>query len=138
MNRWIPAALLAAAVYFLISGLLLAELAGHAPTQSARFAWRMTSWIIGALTIAAHFGWEQLRLRSTPLATALHVACGVAIGMSALATAALIRALVTGTGKPGLLVFAIVLWPLVGGLPTFLVTLAGASVLRRVQSSPGP
>jgi hypothetical protein len=138
MNRWVPAALLAAAVYFLISGLLLAELAGRAPSLQIRFAWRMTSWVIGALAITAHFAWEQLRLRSTPIATALHVSCGVGIGMSALAASALIRALVTGTGRPELLGVAIVLWPLVGGVPTFLVTLAAGSVLRRVQSSPGP
>ncbi len=138
MNRWVPPALLAAAVYFLISGLLLAELAGRAPTLQIRFVWRMTSWMIGALAIAAHFAWEQLRLRTTPLATALHVSCGVAVGMSALAASALIRALVTGTGRPALLGLAIVLWPIVGGLPTFLVTLAAGSVLRRVQSSSSP
>jgi len=132
VKPWLRAALVAAAVYFLICGLALAELAGRAATAEARFAWRMTSWVIGALTITAHIAWEQFRLRSRPLAAALHTSLGVALGMSVLAAAALVRALVTHSGKPALLGLAIVLWPLVSGVPTFLVTLGAAFLFRAV------
>ena len=133
MNPWLRAVLVAAAVYFLICGLALAELAGRATTAEARFAWRMTSWVIGALTITAHIAWEQFRLRSRPLPAALHTSLAVAIGTSALAAAALVRALVTGSGRPALLALAIVLWPLMSGVPTFLATLGAMFLLRAVS-----
>ena len=133
MKPWLRAALLAAAVYFLICGLALAELAGRAATAEARFTWRMASWVIGALAITAHIAWEQFRLRSRPLTAALHTSLGVALGTSALAAAALVRALVTATGKPALLGLAIVLWPLISGVPTFLVALAASHLLRAVM-----
>ena len=133
MKPWLRAALLAAAVYFLICGLALAELAGRAATAEARFTWRMASWVIGALTITAHIAWEQFRLRSRPLTAAFHTSLGVALGTSALAAAALVRALVTATGKPALLALAIVLWPLISGVPTFLATLAASFLFRAVM-----
>ena len=133
MKPWLRAALVAAAVYFLISGVALAEIAGRAPSESARFAWRMTSWAIGALAITVHIAYEQLVLRSRPLVAAFHVALGVAIGMALLAASALVRALATGTGKPALLGLAIVLWPVVAGVPTFLVTWIASLLLRTVM-----
>lgn len=132
MKPWLRAALLAAAVYFLVSGLALAEIAGRATTEPARFAWRMTSWVIGALTITAHIAYEQLRLGSRPMVAALHVSLGVAIGMALLAASALIRALATHTGRPELLGLAIVLWPVVAGVPTFLATFVASLLLRAV------
>ena len=132
MKLWLRAALIAAAVYFLICGLALAELAGRAATEETRFTWRMASWVIGALTLTAHIAWEQFRLRSRPLAAALHTSLGVALGTSALAAAALVRALVTASGRPELLALAIVLWPLLSGVPTFLATLGAAFLFRAV------
>lgn len=133
MKPWWRAALLAASVYWLISGVALAELAGRATDEPARFAWRMTSWILGAITITLHIAWEQLRLRTRPLTAGCRVAIGVAIGMALLAATALIRAFATGTGKPGSLGLAIVLWPVIAGVPTFLATLAASALLRLVM-----
>lgn len=132
MKPWVRAALLAAGVYFLISGLALAELAGRAKSPETRFAWRMTSWVIGALTLTAHIVWEQFRLRSRPLDAALHTSLAVGLGTSALAAAALVRALVTASGTPALLALAMVLWPLASGVPTFLATLAASFLFRAV------
>jgi hypothetical protein len=128
--------LVAAAVYFLICGLALAELAGRAASAEARFMWRMTSWVIGALALTAHIAWEQFRLRSRPRTAALHTSLAVALGTSALAAAALVRALVTASGKPALLALAIVLWPVVAGVPTFLATLAASFLFRAVTPQP--
>jgi len=129
-GRWVGAALLVGLIYF-VAGLTVAALAKAATSHQMVVTWRLVGWLVSAIAFAAHIGYEQSRVRHSPAATALHAALAVALGACALAAAATLRAVVTGTGSPRLLTLAIVVWPIMAGVPAFLVALAVAAVLGR-------
>lgn len=138
-SPWIRAAILAGVVYLVVPGILFAALAGWAATRQALVAWRLGAWVVSAGVFAAHLAYERTRLHSTPRAAARHVAVGVALGACGLAAAALVRALVTQTGKPVLLAIALFAWPAMLGLPAFLAAWAlGAMLGSRGSRVPEP
>ena len=57
----------------------------------------------------------------------------VALGGFGLAAAANIHAVGQGTGNQRLLALALVIWPILTGVPAFLVALVAAAVLARVR-----
>jgi len=95
--------------------------------------WRLGAWLICALAFAIHIGLEHFRFRDSPYRTALHVSASVSIGAFALAVAANINALRTGTGNQRLLVLALVIWPIMAGVPAFIIALVIAAVLERLR-----
>ena len=88
--------------------------------------------MVSAVVYAAHIGYEHFRIRSSPRSTALHVAFGAAVGAFGLATAAIVHSLLTGTGNLRLLRIALLIWPLITGVPAFVVALVLTAVLARV------
>ena len=86
-----------------------------------QFVWRLGAWLICAVAFAIHIGLEHFRFRNSPLRTALHVASSVALGGFGLAAAANIHALRVGTGNQRLLAVALVIWPVITGVPAFIV-----------------
>lgn len=88
--------------------------------------------MVSAVVYAAHIGYEHFRIRSSPRSTALHVALGAAVGAFGLAAAAIVHSLVTGTGNLRLLRIALLIWPLITGVPAFVVALVLTAVLARV------
>ena len=107
---WFAWALLAGTLYLIIG-------VGFAPLSiPSVFFWRLAAWMVSAVVYAAHIGYEQFRIRSSPYSTALHVAFG-AFGLAAAANA---HSLLTGTGNMRLLRIALLVWPLVTGIPTRL------------------
>ncbi|HET7452419.1 MAG TPA: hypothetical protein VFL12_06745, partial [Thermoanaerobaculia bacterium] len=70
------------------------------------------------------------RLRLGAKTAALHVAIAVALGALALAFRVTLRAAGAGAVRPTMLI-ALVLWPLLTGVPAYLVALAAAAVLKR-------
>jgi F0F1-type ATP synthase membrane subunit a len=127
--RWIRAVLLVGLAY-LLAGLVFASLAKSAASDQARVAWRLAAWIISAAAFAAHIGYEQVRLRSSPATTALHVALAVAVGAFGLAASASLHAQST---QRHFSAFALAAWPVLMALPAFVVALAAAAVLNRVK-----
>ena len=115
---------------YLVVGIGLPNPPASNPSQ---FIWRLAAWLICALAFALHIGLELFRLRNSPLRTALHAAASVALGAFALAGAANIHALTAGTGNQRLLALALVIWPILAGLPAFVVAWAAAAVLARVR-----
>ena len=91
--------------------------------------------MVSAVVYAAHIGYEHFRIRSSPRSTALHVAFGTAVGAFGLAAAAIVHSLVTGTGNLRLLRIALLVWPLITGVPAFVVALVLTAVLARVPRS---
>ena len=85
------------------------------------------------VAFAIHIGLEHFRFRNSPLRTALHAAMAVAIGAVGLAAAANIHSLKTGTGNQRLLALALVIWPLITGVPAFIVALIAAGGLARLR-----
>ena len=124
-------ALVLLALTYLVVGVGFAELGKGATSHRAVVAWRWAAWLISGVAFAAHVGYERLRQGRAPAGTALHASLAVALGASALAAAALIRSLVTGTGNPRLLALALVAWPALAAIPAFLVARTAASLLTR-------
>jgi uncharacterized membrane protein YbhN (UPF0104 family) len=102
-------------------------------SNKMQFMWRLGAWSIAALAFGIHIGLEHFRFRNSPLRTALHVSASVSLGAFALAAAANIHALRTGTGNQRLLALALVIWPIVTGVPAFMVALVAAAVLARLR-----
>ena len=88
--------------------------------------------MVSAVVYAAHIGYEHFRIGSSPRSTGLHVAFGAAVGAFGLAAAAIFHSLLTGTGNPRLLRLALLIWPLITGVPAFLVALVLTAVLARL------
>jgi hypothetical protein len=120
---WVRAASLLALVYVVV-GLLSGELASRATTEQSRVVYRRAAWLVSAAFFAGHVGYERSRRRAAPSAAALRAAGAAAMGACGLAAVALVRALSTGTGRPGMLAIALVAWPLITAVPAFLVALA--------------
>jgi hypothetical protein len=127
---WFAWALLAGTLYVIIG-------VGFAPLSvPSVFFWRLAAWMVSAVVYAAHIGYEHFRIRSSPRSTALHVAFGAAVGAFGLAAAAIVHSLVTGTGNLRLLRIALLIWPLITGVPAFVVALVLTAVLARVSRWP--
>ena len=108
---WFAWALLAGTLYLIIG-------VGFAPLSiPSVFFWRLAAWMVSAVVYAAHIGYEQFRIRSSPHSTALHVAFGAAIGAFGLAAAANVHSLLSGTGNLRLLRIALLVWPLITAVP---------------------
>src|SRR5262245_41366550 len=114
---WFAWALLAGTLYLIIG-------VGFAPLSvpSVSF-WRLAAWMVSAVLYAAHIGYEHFRIRSSPRSAALHVAFGAAVGAFGLAVSAVVRSLLSGTGNLRLLRTALLIWPLITGVPAFGVAL---------------
>ena len=126
---WFAWALLAGALYLIIG-------VGFAPLSvPSVFFWRLAAWMASAVVYAAHIGYERFRVGSSPGSTALHVACGAAIGAFGLAAAAIVHSLLTGTGNLRLLRVALLVWPLVTGVPAFVVAWVLTAVVAYVRRS---
>lgn len=114
-HRWLAAVILAGAIY---AGVGI----GFAPLRTPSvFFWRLAAWLVSAIVYAIHISYERFRLRNRPWRAALHVACGAAVGAFGLAAAATGRSLLSGTGNLRLLRLALVIWPVITGIPAFLV-----------------
>src|SRR6516225_9512719 len=123
---WFAWALLACTLYLII-GVGFAQ-----PSVPSVFFWRVAAWMVSAFVYAAHIGYEHFRIRSSPRSTALHVAFGAAVGGFGLAAAAIIHSLLTGRGNLRLLRIALLIWPLITGVPAFVVALVLTAALARL------
>jgi ABC-type transport system involved in cytochrome c biogenesis permease component len=121
-------------VYFIV-GRLFASLAGAATSTQARTSLRLTAWILSALAFTVHIGLERLRLRSSAVTTAIHVAVAVAFGAFGLEGAAALRAPVDPNVPRGPMLLALVAWPLITGVPAFVVAWIAANVLGRAHAN---
>jgi hypothetical protein len=134
-DRWVGLAALAGVAYLAI-GLVFATLGGAAAPGPMRMTWRLLAWLLSAVVFAAHTGYEVLRRRRRPAATALHVSIAVALGAFALAAAANLHSRAIAGGQHRLLLVALVAWPVLTALPAFLVALAGAAALSAIRRPP--
>ena len=133
-HAWIRPAAIFGACYALV-GIAFAVPVTHAHAH----AWRLAAWLVSAAGYAAHIAYERVRLRSSPLASALHVAAGVALGAFGLAVGANIHSLSTGSTHEHqrLLLLSLGIWPVMTAVPAFLVALGVNVVLARAIGSPG-
>jgi hypothetical protein len=138
-NQWLRPMLLAAAIYAVV-GIATASFARMAPSIQMRDAWRLAAWLLSLLTFVGHIAYEQLRLRSAVRDAAAHCAAAVALGAFALALAGPVRSHWGATDFWRAAVLSLPLWPILTGLPAFMVGLVTGSILRRllVRERPAP
>jgi hypothetical protein len=120
------AALLLAVLYALV-GILFAMPVAHAK------AWRLAAWVVSAIGYASHIAYERFRLRSSVFSAALHIGLAAALGAFGLAVGANVHSLLASSATPRrhLLLLALAVWPVITGLPAFVVALALNAVLVR-------
>ena len=129
---WVRAVILVGSVYFVV-GYGSAALDPFVPDR-ARFVWRLAAWTVSFVVFAGHIWYEHFRLGDPPRATAPHTAGSVALGAFLMAVAAMIHAFTVASHAPYWQhLLALVLLPVVAALPAFLVALAAAAVLARVE-----
>jgi hypothetical protein len=120
-------------VYFVV-GILFGELAGVAASHRMRVAWRGAAWVVSAVAFGAHIAYEQLRLRSSPRATAFHASSAAALGAFGLAVAANVHAYAVSAREHALMrALSLVIWPVITMLPAFVVALVLAVLLARAR-----
>jgi D-aminopeptidase len=136
-REWLPRAIVIAFAY-LSAGLLFAALAGNAATHKMVVAWRLAAWIVSAIAFALHIVFEYVRRGYRSLATALHAAVGAALGAFGLAAAATIHSYLSPAAHRFPAGLALVLWPLITGIPAFVAAFIAAAVLARVRRATGP
>jgi hypothetical protein len=130
--QWLSAVILFAMVY-LVVGVAFPNPSAPKKTQ---FMWRLAAWLTCGVAFAIHIGFEHFRLRSSPRRTAFHAALSVALGAFGLAAAANIHAVIAGTGNQRLLALALVIWPIITGVPAFIVArvaAAGLALMRPIR-----
>jgi hypothetical protein len=126
--HWLFAVVLFATVYFVV-GFAFPNPPASNPNQ---FKWRLASWLICGVAFALQIALEHFRFRNSPLTTSLHASASVALAAFALAAAANVHALSARSGNERLLAMALVIWPILTGLPAFVVAWAAAAVLTRL------
>lgn len=127
-HRYFTALILIGVLYFAV-GLASAALAGAAATNQMRFFWRLSAFVISAVVFATHVAYEHFRLRNRARSTAWHVCVSVAFGAFALALMANIHDLGSPLGYRPRMLIALVAWPLLTGVPAFIVAMVVAAGL---------
>ena len=129
-NAWVGGALVAGVAYFVVGKVFAL------PPDHLR-AWRLAAWAVSAIVYAAHIAHEHFRLRFSPGLAALHVALAAALGGFLLAVAGMANSLrLEPTIKP-LWLLALVAWPLITGVPAYLVAWVGLTLLGRMTRQTG-
>jgi SAM-dependent methyltransferase len=96
--------------------------------------WRLAAWLVSALAFALHLVYEQRRRLTSPLRTASHVSIAVALGAFVLAIWVLAHGRWTGAAQSSLAPLALVVFPLVTGIPAFAVALVAARLASPERS----
>jgi hypothetical protein len=122
--------LLAGAAYVLI-GIGTAMLAGMASSSAALKGWRLAAWLLSLVVFCVHFAVE--RNRDAPrVSVAEHVALAVAIGAFGVAVLGPLRMHWGEAARLKLVMLSLVAWPILTGVPAFVVALLGGILLDRL------
>jgi ABC-type amino acid transport system permease subunit len=96
--------------------------------------WRLAAWAVSGVIYISHIAYEQFRLRNSRVATSVHAALAAALGGFLLAVGATVHAALTPTHAPyWRFRLALVVWPIITGVPAFFVALVITVVLGYVS-----
>jgi len=128
MKTWARAAMLFGLGYA-IAGVVFAI-----PSTYVQF-WRLAAWGVSGVILALHIAYERFRLATPPFTAAWHVGLGAAIGGFGIAAGANVHALMAAAPNPNqrLLLLALAIWPVITGLPAYLVALGLSAALSRAR-----
>lgn len=135
MARWPDsrartATVLLAGVAYVVVGAGTAALARIASSSASGKTWRLAAWLLSLAIFAIHFFIERNR-RLRPSSVAARVAIAVAIGAIGVAVLGPVRAHWGEAGRLKLALLSIVAWPVITGVPAFVVALMGGLALER-------
>jgi uncharacterized protein (DUF486 family) len=126
---WLRALVLVGALYCTI-GIGFSAFAARSTSHRMAVAWNVASFVVSAIVFATHIGYEHFGLGHRPLLVALHTSLAVALGSFLLAVSANIHSFRVANSNHRLLAIALVIWPLMTGIPAFVVALIVAGGLR--------
>ncbi len=132
---WLEAVLLTG-VFYCTVGLAFTTFGSWSSSQRTVVAWRVASFVVSLVAFAIHIGYEHFSLANRPLIVALHASLAVALGGFLLALAANINSIRVANSNHGLLALALIIWPVMTGIPAFavaLITAGGMQFLRRAK-----
>ncbi|HSQ25181.1 MAG TPA: hypothetical protein VLN44_12240 [Pyrinomonadaceae bacterium] len=135
---WLRTVLVIGAFYCTI-GIAFGAFAGWSTSNRMVVGWRVASFVISAIVFAIHIGYEHFGLANRPLIVALHASVAVALGAFGLAVGANINSIGVASSNHRLLAAALVIWPVMTGIPAFVVaiiTAGGLHFFRRANVSP--
>ena len=121
---------LLAGVAYVVIGVVFARL--PAATHQTLVLWRLAAWGVSGLVYAAQIGYLRLRAGRSTLVTAWQAALAAAIGAFGLAVVGPARMALLGEARGPAWILALLLWPLITGVPAFLVAYVTATVLARL------
>ena len=122
---------LASAAY-IFAGTGFALVAGSATSTATVKAWRLGSWLLSILVFGCHFAVER-HWRTRPVSSASILACAVAVGACGVAALGPLR---VHWGEPArwrLVLLSVVAWPLMTGVPAFLLALTARRLFDRMR-----
>ena len=131
-HRWLIFALFSALVYFAV-GFITSALSGAAASEQMRFLWRLSAFVICAVVFLVHIAYEHFRMHNTAFRTAWHTSFGVGFGAFLLALAANIHDLGSSAGYRPRMLISFVAWPLLTGVPAFLVSFVVAGLAGALE-----
>lgn len=131
-QHWFTTVILFTIIYIII-GIVFSALADSSSSTGMQDFWRRAAFIVSAVIFVLNIAYEHYRLKNPPRSTALHVSVGVALAAFVLAVVAYIRGFNTNSESHNLMLYALVVWPFITGVPAFLLSLAAASFLPRKQ-----
>jgi hypothetical protein len=115
-----PRIVILGVVYFVVG--YGSSLLDHSFSAQIHF-WRIAAWVVAAAIYIGHLTYEQFSLANPPLTTSTHVGIAAAIGGFLLAVAATAHAaIVLEHASYARHLIAWIAWPLLTGVPAFLVS----------------
>jgi hypothetical protein len=126
--------LIAVSAGYILAGFGTTILAGSASSLAAVKAWRLGAWLLSLIIFGLHFAGER-RFRTRPASGALYIACAVAVGAAGVAALGPLRAHWAEPARLRLVLLSIVAWPLLTGVPAFVVALSGRLLLDTSRTS---
>jgi hypothetical protein len=102
-----------------VAGVVTGELAKTSTTMGK--AWRFAGWALSFLIFAVHIWYERRKRSRASVPAALHVAVAVAIGAFVLAIVGPVRSHWGAPDFTRVALLSLLLWPIVTGVPAFLV-----------------
>lgn len=128
--------LIAVGIAYAAVGFVTGELAHSAESPQWRNLWRLSAWPLSLVVFAVHFLYERARAADPVVHRAVRV--GVAAGLGGLFLA-LVGPVRSHWGAPDFgraAVLSLVLWPLLTGIPAFLLAWFAGNLLAKLR--PGP
>ena len=122
-----------AIIYFFI-GIITADISNPLTSSGTQVAWRLTAFAVSAVVFAVHIRLESIRLLHSPQMSAINTSSAVALGTFVIAVAANINAMLNGSSSKNWLALALLIWPIVTGVLSFLAAYIAAGLITWIRS----